>query len=62
MRDVEEVQGWQSDDKKGIELLEVVKQAKPTILIGCSTMAGAFSEKVRPGLFFLPDETEHLEE
>lgn len=31
---------------KRINLLEVVKQAKPTILVGCSTMAGAFTEQV----------------
>ncbi|KAL8293726.1 hypothetical protein RQP46_000427 [Phenoliferia psychrophenolica] len=46
VRDVDEVTSWASDEKKGIELLEVIKQAKPTILIGCSTMAGAFNKSV----------------
>jgi malate dehydrogenase (oxaloacetate-decarboxylating) len=30
----------------GLTLLEVVQQAKPTILIGCSAVAGAFNEQV----------------
>ncbi|GJN87787.1 hypothetical protein Rhopal_000742-T1 [Rhodotorula paludigena] len=46
IRDKEEVAAWQRDGEKGISLLEVVKQAKPTILIGCSTMSGAFNEEV----------------
>jgi len=39
------VQGWQRDDN-GIALLEVVKQAKPTILIGVSGQRGLFTEAV----------------
>ncbi|GAA5975917.1 hypothetical protein JCM5350_000778 [Sporobolomyces pararoseus] len=47
VRDAEEVKDWKrSEGDKGIELLEVVKQAKPTMLIGCSTMSGAFSEEI----------------
>lgn len=47
VRDAEEVKDWKrSEGDKGIELLEVVKQAKPTMLIGCSTMSGAFSEQI----------------
>ncbi|KAI5478740.1 malic enzyme, mitochondrial [Pseudohyphozyma bogoriensis] len=48
IRDAEEVAHWERDEDpaKGIPLYEVVKQAKPTIMIGCSTMKGAFSEKI----------------
>lgn len=47
VRDADEVKDWKrSEGDKGIELLEVVKQAKPTMLIGCSTMSGAFSEEI----------------
>lgn len=37
--------GGQSKRRK-IDLLEVVQKVKPTVLIGCSTVAGAFSENV----------------
>ncbi|TFK56407.1 hypothetical protein OE88DRAFT_1669769 [Heliocybe sulcata] len=40
---------WQdakTNDNGEVELVEVVKRAKPTILIGCSTRAGAFTEEV----------------
>ncbi|HXW60757.1 MAG TPA: oxaloacetate-decarboxylating malate dehydrogenase, partial [Myxococcota bacterium] len=38
---------WSSGPNKAKNvLLEVVKNAKPTILIGCSTVAGAFNEEV----------------
>jgi malate dehydrogenase (oxaloacetate-decarboxylating) len=40
-----DVQGWARDDN-GIALLEVVKQAKPTILIGVSGQRGLFTEAV----------------
>ncbi|WP_416423880.1 NAD-dependent malic enzyme [Pseudomonas sp. App30] len=39
------LQGWQRDDN-GLPLLEVVKQAKPTILIGVSGQRGLFTEAV----------------
>lgn len=35
-------EGWKGD----VSLLDVVKQVKPTVLIGCSTAAGAFSQEV----------------
>jgi malate dehydrogenase (oxaloacetate-decarboxylating) len=42
-----EVAGWQRDDLLGgIGLAEVVHRAHPTILIGTSTRAGAFTEPV----------------
>lgn len=46
IRDASEVSSWERDAEGRISLLEVVKQAKPTILIGCSTMSGAFDEEV----------------
>ncbi len=46
-RDPAEVTGWNRDaDIGGIGLAEVVSQAHPSILIGTSTRAGAFTEKI----------------
>lgn len=45
VRDAEEVAEW-TKGETGIELLEVVKRAKPTMLIGCSTAANSFNEQV----------------
>jgi len=42
-----EVAGWQQDDATGgVGLAEVVRRVRPTILIGTSTQAGAFTEPV----------------
>ena len=41
-----EVAGWTRDDEGRISLEEVVRQVAPTILVGTSTQAGAFSEAV----------------
>ncbi|KAI0370055.1 hypothetical protein BV20DRAFT_944774 [Pilatotrama ljubarskyi] len=38
--------GVPANDKGEIGLLEVVKKVKPTVLIGCSTQPGAFTEDV----------------
>jgi len=38
--------GAQTNEKGEVGLLEVVKRVKPTVLIGCSTQAGAFTEDV----------------
>ena len=68
-RPAAEVAGWQKADGK-ISLLEVVKQVKPTILIGTSTDHGAFTEAVvkalcagveRPILLPLSNPTERIE-
>ena len=68
-RPAAEVAGWQKADGK-ICLLEVVKQVKPTILIGTSTDHGAFTEAVikalcagveRPILLPLSNPTERIE-
>ena len=46
-RDPEEVAGWAADPALGgIGLAEVVRRARPTILIGTSTRAGAFTEEI----------------
>lgn len=68
-RPAAEVADWARENGK-IGLLEVVKQAKPTILIGTSTDHGAFSEEVvkalcagveRPILLPLSNPTERIE-
>ncbi|KDE08665.1 hypothetical protein MVLG_01124 [Microbotryum lychnidis-dioicae p1A1 Lamole] len=70
LRDESEVEGWAKDAHSGISLLEVVKQAKPTVLIGCSGMSNAFTEEIvremskncdRPCIFPLSNPT-HLAE
>ncbi len=33
-------------EKLGLSLMEVIKQVKPTILIGCSAVGGAFTEEI----------------
>lgn len=45
-RDAAEIQQWQLNDNDYIGLYDTVKNIKPSILIGCSTVAGAFNEKV----------------
>ncbi|NHM33082.1 NAD-dependent malic enzyme [Neobacillus terrae] len=45
-RKAEEVKDWDRNEDGIIPLLEVVKRVKPTILIGTSGQAGAFSEEV----------------
>ena len=68
-RPAAEVAAWQRDGGK-IGLLEVVKQVKPTILIGTSTDHGAFTREViealcagveRPILLPLSNPTEKIE-
>ncbi|MEU3518050.1 NAD-dependent malic enzyme [Streptomyces sp. NPDC006654] len=44
-RDPSEVADWRKDDG-GISLLETVKQVEPTILLGTSTVHGAFTREV----------------
>ena len=46
VRPDEEWEGVPTNDKGEITLLEVVRKVKPTVLIGCSTHAGAFTEEV----------------
>lgn len=46
VRSLADVQGWVLRDKNKIELYDVVNNVKPTILVGCSTVGGAFTEEV----------------
>ncbi|WP_306009635.1 NAD-dependent malic enzyme [Bacillus sp. MMSF_3328] len=46
VRSAEEVKDWERDGADTIPLLEVVKRVKPTILIGTSGQAGAFTEEI----------------
>lgn len=45
-RDAAEIEHWKLSHPEFIDLYDVVLNAKPTILIGCSTVAGAFNEKI----------------
>ena len=64
------VAGWASDSDKGISLLDVVKHAKPTVLIGVSGQPGLFTEEIvrtmaanteRPIIFPLSNPTSRVE-
>jgi len=46
VRKAEEVKNWESNEDGNISLLEVVKRVKPTILIGTSGQASAFTEEI----------------
>ncbi len=45
-RPAEDARGWTQDASGGYGLAELVQQIKPTILIGTSTVAGAFTEAI----------------
>ena len=69
-RKQEEVRQWQKDDKGYISLNEVVKQVKPTTLIGCSGVTNAFNDEVilemakhnkQPVIFTLSNPTSRCE-
>lgn len=46
LRSAAEVKDWKRDEKGQISFDEVVRQAKPTILIGTSGVSGAFTEEI----------------
>ena len=46
LRSQADVEGWQLDDPNKIMLADVVRNVHPTILIGCSTVHGAFTESI----------------
>ncbi|NKB47664.1 MAG: oxaloacetate-decarboxylating malate dehydrogenase, partial [Legionellales bacterium] len=69
-RDPSDVANWQLTDANQITLQDVVTHVKPTVLIGCSAVANAFSESVvrtmyqhapRPIIFPLSNPTERCE-
>ncbi|MCK4869585.1 MAG: NAD-dependent malic enzyme [Gammaproteobacteria bacterium] len=43
---ISQVTGWELRDKSKIDLYDVVKNSKATVLIGVSTSAGAFNEEI----------------
>lgn len=43
---LEEVSNWQLNKENVIGLLDVIKNVHPTILIGCSTASGAFTDEI----------------
>ena len=43
---LEEIKDWKVENRNKISLLEVVKNVKPTILIGCSTAANSFTKEI----------------
>src|SRR3989339_1594255 len=45
-RDADQTKIWEVKNPDRIQLLEVVQHVHPTILIGCSTVSGAFTEEV----------------
>lgn len=45
-RQVDEVKDWDKNEEEIISLMEVVQRVKPTILIGTSGQAGAFTEDI----------------
>ena len=69
-RDPEEIKSWHRDAADHASLLDVVRNVKPTILVGCSTVRGAFTEEVvktmathceRPIILPLSNPTNHCE-
>ena len=69
-RPAAEVADWQRSSRGAVELLEVVRRARPTVLIGTSTNHGAFTREVveavsagveRPIILPLSNPTERIE-
>jgi malate dehydrogenase (oxaloacetate-decarboxylating) len=69
-RKTADVQGWETAGKDEFSLLDVIKNAKPTVLIGVSGQPGAFTEQVvremaknteRPLIFPLSNPTSRSE-
>ncbi|MFI2235465.1 NAD-dependent malic enzyme [Streptomyces chrestomyceticus] len=71
-RPEEEVENWGADDagRDSVDLLTVVRNVRPTVLIGTSTVRGAFTRQIvremaehveRPVIFPLSNPTEKIE-
>jgi malate dehydrogenase (oxaloacetate-decarboxylating) len=70
VRKKEEVAGWPVSGSSGIQLLDVVRNVKPTVLVGISGQGGVFTEEIiremgkhteRPVIFPLSNPTSHEE-
>lgn len=70
LRRINDIENWNIKNRKTISLLEVVKNVKPTILIGCSTAANSFTKEIvmemakhvaRPIIFPLSNPTANSE-
>src|SRR3984957_2894415 len=70
VRNKAEVAGWTVSDSSGIQLLDVVRNVKPTVLVGISGQGGVFTEEIiremekhteRPVIFPLSNPTSHEE-
>ena len=70
LRPAAEAADWQRSSRGAVELLEVVRRARPTVLIGTSTNHGAFTREVveavsagveRPIILPLSNPTERIE-
>ena len=70
VQDRKDLTGWQLDDWKRIALLDVIRNAKPTVLVGVSGQPGVFTEDVvremakhvkRPIIFPLSNPTSCVE-
>ena len=46
VQDRKDLAGWQLDDAKKIALLDVIRNAKPTVLVGVSGQPGVFTEEI----------------
>ena len=66
----ENIADWDVKDRQNITLLEIIKHAKPTVLIGTSTVQGSFSKEIitemhryteRPIIFPLSNPTSKTE-
>ncbi len=69
-RDKNEIAKWLKNSEGNIDLLETIKQIKPTLLIGCSAQGGAFNQEIvqemakhstRPIIFPLSNPTDNAE-
>ncbi|MBS0621789.1 MAG: NAD-dependent malic enzyme [Verrucomicrobia bacterium] len=69
-RSVREIKNWKLQNPPFVGLYDVVKNVKPTVLIGCSTVWGAFTEEIvrlmaqeckRPIIFPLSNPTSRSE-
>jgi malate dehydrogenase (oxaloacetate-decarboxylating) len=69
-QDYQRIASWEVADRQKITLLDVVKNAHPTVLIGVSTQAGAFTQEIvtamahfvdRPVIFPLSNPTSKSE-